>query len=348
MAETDSTDDAPTRSSLDVLKATFARFSRDQCTDLAAGLTYYAVLASAPALLALVSLLGLVGDPETMVDQVMTTVEDFVPQDMTDQIEPLVANAVGNSGGAGFALILGVVLALWSASGFIGAFGRAMNRVYAVEEGRPIWKLRPVMLLVTVITVVIAALVVGALVLTGPFARTVGELVGLGSTAVTVWGILKWPVVLALVVVLVAILYHVTPNVRKPKFRLFSTGALVAIGVWALASAAFAFYIGSGFASYGATYGTLAGVIIFLLWLWITNLAMLFGAELDAELERTRELRAGMAAEESLQLRPKDTSAIEKRAAKRQDDVDKAREVRVAARAEDQAEARAEDETTRP
>ncbi|MBD5786016.1 YihY/virulence factor BrkB family protein [Cellulosimicrobium terreum] len=348
MAETDRTDSteaAPRRSTLDVVKATFARFSRDQCTDLAAALTYYAVLASAPALLALVSLLGLVGDPETIVDRVMTTVEDFIPAGMTDQVEPLVENAVDNSGGAALALILGVALALWSASGFIGAFGRAMNRVYEVEEGRPIWKLRPVMLLVTAVTVVIAALVIGALVLSGPFARTIGELIGLGPTAVTVWGVLKWPVVLALVVILVAILYHVTPNVKKPKFRLFSTGALVAIGVWVLASAAFAFYIGSGFASYGATYGTLAGVIVFLLWLWITNLAMLFGAELDAELERSRELHEGLPAENSLQLEPKDTRASDKKEAKRQEDVDKAHDVRVAARAGDQSEARAEDES---
>lgn len=315
------------------LRATVRQFSRDQCLDLAAALTFYAVLAAAPALLALVSVLGLVSDGDEAVERVVGTLDGVVPPDVLAVVEPLVENAAGAGGRAGIALIVGVTLALWSASGYVGAFGRAMNRIYDVEEGRPIWKLRPVLLLVTLVTVLIAAVIVAALVLSGPVARAVGDAVGLGGTAATVWDIVKWPTVLLLVVVLVALLYHVTPNVRQPRMRWISVGASVAIVLWVLASAAFAFYVAT-FSNYDATYGSLAGIIVFLLWLWITNLALLFGAELDAELERGRELQGGIAAEESLQLPAKDVRASEKREAKRRREVERGRELRGAARAE--------------
>jgi membrane protein len=313
-----------------VLRNSVRQFSRDQCTDLAAALTYYAVLAAAPALLALVSVLGLVGNGGQAVERVIGTMDGVLPPDVLSVVEPLVQNAAGGGGKAGFALLLGVALALWSASGYVGAFGRAMNRIYEIDEGRPVWKLRPVMLLVTLVAVVIAALIVAAVALSGPVAQAVGDAVGLGSTAVTVWSIAKWPVVLLLVVVLVAILYHVTPNVRQPRMRWLSVGAFVAILVWVLASAAFALYVAT-FSNYDATYGSLAGIIVFLLWLWITNLALLFGAELDAELERGRELQGGIAAEETVQLPPKDARASEKREAKRLKEVERGRELRLAA-----------------
>lgn len=313
-----------------VLRNSVRQFSRDQCTDLAAALTYYAVLAAAPALLALVSVLGLVGNGGQAVERVIGTMDGVLPPDVLSVVEPLVQNAAGGGGKAGLALLLGVVLALWSASGYVGAFGRAMNRIYEIDEGRPVWKLRPVMLLVTLVAVVIAALIVAAVALSGPVAQAVGDAVGLGSTAVTVWSIAKWPVVLLLVVVLVAILYHVTPNVRQPRMRWLSVGAFVAILVWVLASAAFALYVAT-FSNYDATYGSLAGIIVFLLWLWITNLALLFGAELDAELERGRELQGGIAAEETVQLPPKDARASEKREAKRLKEVERGRALRLAA-----------------
>lgn len=313
-----------------VLRNSVRQFSRDQCTDLAAALTYYAVLAAAPALLALVSVLGLVGNGGQAVERVIGTMDGVLPPDVLSVVEPLIQNAAGGGGKAGFALLLGVALALWSASGYVGAFGRAMNRIYEIDEGRPVWKLRPVMLLVTLVAVVIAALIVAAVALSGPVAQAVGDAVGLGSTAVTVWSIAKWPVVLLLVVVLVAILYHVTPNVRQPRMRWLSVGAFVAILVWVLASAAFALYVAT-FSNYDATYGSLAGIIVFLLWLWITNLALLFGAELDAELERGRELQGGIAAEETVQLPPKDARASEKREAKHLKEVERGRELRLAA-----------------
>lgn len=312
-----------------VLRTTVRQFSRDQCMDLAAALTYYAVLAVAPALLALVSVLGLVGDGGQAVERVIGTLDGVVPPDVLAVVEPLVQNAAEGGGRAGLALVLGVVLALWSASGYVGAFGRAMNRVYEIDEGRPVWILRPLMILVTVVTVVVAALVVASLVLTGPVARAVGETVGLGSAAVDLWDLAKWPVVLALVVVLVAILYQWTPNVRQPRFRWISVGAIVAILGWLLASAAFGLYVGN-FGNYDATYGALAAVVVFLLWMWITNLALLFGAELDSELERGRELQAGIEAEETVRLPPRDTRASDKREKKWRNDVERGRALRIA------------------
>ncbi len=307
-----------------VARKTAREFSKDQCTDLAAALTYYAVLALFPAMIAVLSLVGLVGQgPKTA-----KTITDVLGQaglsskTLSDTITQLASTQ-----GAGLALILGLATALWSASGYVGAFGRAMNRMYEVGEGRPIWKLRPVMLLVTLITVVLAAAVALGLVMTGPAAEAVGNAIGLGSTAVLVWNIAKWPVMLLVVVLIVALLYYATPNVKQPKFRWISVGAALAIVVWVLASAAFGFYV-ANFSSYNKTYGSLAGVIVFLLWLWLTNLALLFGAELDAELERGRELQAGIAAEQTVQLPPRDVKNIKKAEAKQRDDEERGRRLR--------------------
>ncbi len=285
-------------------KAAFAEFQRDQCTDLAAALTYYSVLSVFPAILALVSLLGLVGEGESTTTTLLDIVRQLGQNQVADQLEGPINQLVGAQG-AGLALVLGLAAAIWSASGYVGAFGRAMNRVYQVDEGRPVWKLRPVVLLITVALVLMAALVLIGLVVSGPVAQALGDAVGLGDLATTIFTIVKWPVMLGLVVVMVAVLYHATPNVRQPKFRWVSVGATVAILGWVLASVAFGFYV-SNFGSYNKTYGSLAGIIVFLLWLWITNLALLFGAEVDAELERARELQSGIEAERTLQLPPRE------------------------------------------
>ena len=307
-------------------RKTLREFSDDQCTDLAAALTYYSVLALFPAAIALLSLVGLVGQRPTTVDTLLQILRDMGASGAADTVEPTLTQ-LSQSTGAGWGLLIGLLVALWSASGYVNAFGRGLNRIYEVREGRPIWKLRPMMLLVTLLTVVLAALVALALVLTGPAAQAVGDAIGIGSTALTIWNIAKWPVMLAVVVVIVALLYYATPNVKQPKFRWISIGALVAIVVWVAASAAFGFYV-ANFASYDKTYGSLAGVIGFLLWLWITNLALLFGAELDAELERGRELQAGLPAEEVIQLPARDTSKSDRAAAKDREDIARARHLR--------------------
>ncbi|KUH86126.1 MULTISPECIES: YihY/virulence factor BrkB family protein [unclassified Mycobacterium] len=301
-------------------------FRDDECTDLAAALTYYAVLSVFPALVVMVSLLGVFGQGKRTVDGLLDIADDVAPASALDTLRPTVEQLV-NSPTAGLALVMGIAGALWSASGYVGAFGRAMNRIYEVEEGRPVWKLRPVQLLLTLAGLVLAAAVVLMLAVSGPVAEAVGNAIGLGAVAVTVWSIAKWPLILLFVVLAVAILYYVTPNVEQPRFRWISGGAALAILVWLLASLLFGVYA-ANFGSYNRTYGALAGVIVFLLWLWITNLALLFGAEVDAELERSRQLQAGLAAEQELQLPPKDTHKLRKEAAAEKKDVKRARRLR--------------------
>lgn len=323
----DSPDDLSKQSWGFVLRKTVREFSGDQCTDLAAALTYYAVLALFPAAIALTSLLGLVGQGTEAVESVLDIARDLGGGSMVESIEEPMLE-LSRSETAGLALVLGLLGALWSASGYVGAFGRAMNRVYEIREGRPIWKLRPAMLLLTLVLVVLVAIALLGLVLTGDVADAVAKPLGLGSTFVSVFSIVKWPVLLAIVVLVVALLYYATPNIKQPKLRWVSVGAVVAIVTWILLSVAFGFYV-TNFSSYDKTYGTLGGVIAFLLWLWLTNLALLFGAELDAELERGRQLQSGIEAEESLQLPPRDTSGIDKSREKEAEDVRRGRALRV-------------------
>jgi membrane protein len=241
-------------------------------------------------------------------------------------------NQITSATGSGLTLVLGIATALFSASGYVGAFGRAMNRIYQVDEGRPVWKLRPIQVLLTLVLVVMAALVLIGLVISGPLTKAIGDSVGLGDAAQTTWNIAKWPVMLIIVAMMVALLYYFTPNVRQPKFRWVSVGAAIAIATWVVASVGFGFYV-SAFGSYNKTYGSLAGVIVFLLWLWLTNLALLFGAEVDSELERARQLQAGITAERTLQLPPRDDTGSVKAANKLEKRVDDARRLRLEAQA---------------
>lgn len=309
-----------------ILRKTLREFLDDQCTDLAAALTYYAVLAMFPAALAMLSVIGLVSDGRQAVETLLGILRDLGASGAADTLEPTLLQLADGSG-AGLGLVLGLGAALWSASGYTSAFGRGMNRIYEVDEGRPIWKLRPLMLLVTLVTVLLAATVAVGLVVTGPAAQAVGEAIGFGAGVVTAWNVVKWPVMLLIVVFIVALLYYATPNVRQPAFRWISVGAAAAILIWIVASALFGFYV-ANFSSYDKTYGSLAGVVVFLLWLWITNLALLLGAELDAELERGRELQAGMPAEEEIQLPVRDRTTIDKAAEKDRQDVEGARRLR--------------------
>ena len=316
-----------------VARKTLREFSGDQCTDLAAALTYYAVLALFPTAIALLSLVGIFGQGSKTVDTLLRVVSEAGGSSVAQTLRPTL-ETLSQTPGAGLALILGLLGALWSASGYVGAFGRAMNRIYGIGEGRPVWKLRPVMLLVTLVLVVLVAVAVLTLIVSGPLTQSLGNALGLGSTAVLAWRLAKWPLLLIVAVVIVATLYYATPNVKQTKFRWLSIGALVAIVVWALLSLAFGFYV-ANFSSYNKTYGALAGVIVFLLWLWLTNLALLFGAELDAELERGRELESGVAAEDTIQLPARDTRNLDKAKAKHAQDVQRGRVLRDQAREND-------------
>ncbi len=280
------------------IKRTLKEFSEDNLTDWAAALTYYGVLAMFPALIALVSIVGLLTDPKQLTD----ALTEVVPADAAETLNPAIDQIAGNSSAAGFALIIGLATAVWSASGYVGAFTRAANVVYETPEGRKVWKLKPLQLLITLIGILFAALILSMLVLSGPVVDAVGSAIGLGDTAVTVWNWAKWPVMLVLLALMIAILYYSTPNVKLRGFKWVSPGAGVAILVAVVASAAFAFYV-ANFAGYNKTYGALAGVVIFLVWFWLINVALLFGIELDAEIERTTELKEGVPrADKEIQL----------------------------------------------
>lgn len=309
-----------------IAKKTLREFTKDQCPDLAAALTYYSVLSLFPALLALVSLLGIFGQPGKTTSALLDIAQGFAPAETVEAIRQPVEQ-LSSSNAAGFTLVLGILTALWSASGYVGAFGRAMNRIYEIDEGRPFIKLRGTMLGVTIATVLIVVLLAAMLVLSGPVAESVGNAIGLGGAFLAVWNIAKWPVILLLVVLAIAILYYATPNVKQPKFRWMSLGSLIALVIFLLASLAFGFYV-ANFSSYNETYGTIGGVIISLLWLWILNMSLLFGAEFDAEMERGRQLQAGIEAEETIQLPPRDTKQSDKLQAREEEDIKRGRELR--------------------
>lgn len=318
-----------------VLRRTIREFRDDDCTDLAAALTYYAVLAVFPGLLAVISTLGLVNLGGDSVNTMLDILKPLVDRSTLDAVrKPL--EELARSQSAGVAFVVGIAGALWSASGYVGAFSRAMNRVYGVEEGRPFYKLRPLQVLVTLITVALCVVGLVILVVTGPVAQSVGNQIGVGNTAVDAWNIAKWPALAIVVILVVALLYYVTPNVRQPRFRWISPGAFVAILVWVAASVGFAFYVGN-FSSYNKTYGSVAGGVVALLWLWLTNLALLFGAELDAELERGRELQAGLAAEDQIQLPLRDDSGVRKAERKHWETVAAGRDLRAGGADDDQA-----------
>jgi membrane protein len=284
------------------LKRTVTEFSEDNLSDWAASLTYYGLLALFPALIALVGLLGLVGDPASTTKTITQIVTKIGPSSAAQTFAGPIKSITAHKSTAGIMGIVGLAAALWSASSYVGGFMRASNVIYETPEGRPIWKLRPLQVLVTLVMVVLLALVAVALVLTGPIVTAVAAPLGIGSTAIQVWDIAKWPVLLIVVITMFAVLFYASPNVKLAGFRWVSPGALFAVIVWLIASALFAFYV-ANFSSYDKTYGALGGVVIFLVWMWLTNTALLLGMELNAERERSRELKAGIpGADRELQL----------------------------------------------
>jgi membrane protein len=288
-----------------VLKRTVKEFKQDNLTDWAAALTYYGILSVFPLLLVLVSILGLVGQSATQ--PLIDNLGKVAPGPAKDIVTSAIQNLQQSKGAAGILFIVGLAGALWSASGYIAAFMRASNAIWDVEEGRPVWKTIPLRVAITLFTVVVLAAMALAVVLTGPLAEQVGNLIGLGSTAVTVWDIAKWPVLILIVGFLLAFLYWAAPNIRHPKFQWVTPGGLLAVLLWIVASAAFAFYV-ANFGSYNKTYGALGGVIIFLVWLWITNVVILLGAELNAEIERGRQIEAGHPPDREPFLAPRDAA----------------------------------------
>nr|WP_245984398.1 YihY/virulence factor BrkB family protein [Streptomyces tateyamensis] len=301
----DSPTEVPRHSWLAVLRRTGSEFMGDELTDRAAALTYYSVLAIFPALLVLVSILGLIG--RSTADRVLSNLEKLAPGPARDILTTSVHQLQQSHTTGG--VVAGVALAgaLWSASGYIAAFIRASNTVYDIREGRPVWKITPLRLGLTILMTVLLAASAVIVVFTGPLAQRAGDVVGLGSTALTVWAIAKWPVLVVLVTLMIAILYWAAPNVRGRGFKWVSPGSVLAVLLWLLLSAGFALYV-ANFGSYNRTYGTLAGVIVFLVWLWLSNLAILLGLEFDAELARERAIEGGLPPDEEPYVEPRDTS----------------------------------------
>jgi membrane protein len=293
-----------------VLKRTVAEFKEDNLTDWAAALTYYGILAIFPALLVLVSILGLVGESATQ--PLVDNLGSVAPGPAKDIFTSAIQNLQGSTGAAGIFFIVGLAGAIWSASGYVAAFMRASNSIYDIEEGRPIWKTLPTRVILTVVLLVLLAISAVAVTLTGGLAKQVGGVIGLSDTAITVWNIAKWPVLLLVVSFMFALLYWAAPNVKHPKFRWISPGGVLAVIGWLIASLAFAFYV-ANFGSYNKTYGALAGPIVFLVWLWISNIMVLLGAEFNAELERGRALEAGMPKDREPFVEPRDTRKMSDR-----------------------------------
>ncbi|GAB3107962.1 YihY/virulence factor BrkB family protein [Streptomyces calidiresistens] len=294
------------RSWKNVFKRTAKEFKEDGLIDWAASLTYYGVLSIFPALLALISIAGLMGT--NAIQTMIENLGELTPGPVRDLLTSMLGQLEGATGGAGFALIAGLAVALWSASAYIAAFMRASNAVYDIGEGRPIWKTLPIRFGVTVVVAVVLVLIAVGVVFTGTLADRAGEVLGLGDTAVRVWDIAKWPVMVLLFSMVIALLYWACPNV-KHGFRWVSPGSLLAVLIWILASVGFAIYV-ANFGNYNQTYGSLAGVIIFLIWMWISNIAILLGLEVNAELERSRAIATGHSPETEPYVEPRDTRKL--------------------------------------
>lgn len=295
--------DLPKRSWWQVLKRAVRGFQRDRLDDWAAALTYYSVLSLFPGIIVLTALLGLLGPESTK------ALTDNIEQMAPGPARELVLNAVGELKDANYLAgpfaIISVVVALWTASRYIGAFIRSANAIYGVEEGRSLFKTIPLRVGITLAIVVLLVVCAMGVVLTGGVADRAGQLLGIGSTFVLIWDIAKWPVIAILISLAFALLYWAAPNVRHPGFRWLTPGSAVAVLLWVLASVGFSVYV-ANFGSYNKTYGSLAGIVVFLIWLWLSNLAVLFGAELDAELARGKQIEQGQPEDKEPVLPPRD------------------------------------------
>ena len=300
----DSPTDLGKRSWWGALKRSVSGFRKDNLTDWAASLTYYGILSIFPALVALVAVLGLLGTDT--IQPLLNNLSGFAPGPTREILTTALENLQSNQRAAGFALIISLAIALWSASGYVAAFMRASNAVYEMPEGRPIWKTIPTRLAITAVLLVLLAASAVMVVFTGDLASWVGDLIGLGDAAVTVWNIAKWPVLVLIVGLILAILYWGAPNVKQPGFRWITPGSILAVLIWIVASGAFGIYVAT-FGSYNQTYGALAGVIIFLIWLWVSNIAVLLGLEFDAELQRSRAIEDGHPPDVEPFVEPRDT-----------------------------------------
>jgi membrane protein len=314
--------DIPKAGWVAILKRSVKQFKHDDVTDRAAALTYFGVLAIFPGVLVLVSIMGMLGQSTTQT--VLDNIGQLAPSGVTSFLRTVVEQVQGKSGTATIAAIVGIVIALWSASGYVAAFMRAANSIYEVDEGRPIWKTAPIRLLTTLALVIMLVISLIIVVVTGPIADQVGSAFGIGDAAVLAWQVAKWPFLLVVVSLMFSLLYKATPNVRQPKFRWITPGGVIAVVAWVVASGLFALYV-SFSGSYNKTYGSLATVIVFLVWLWISNIAILLGLEFDAETQRERAVRGGMPEDLEPFAELRDTRKLDDAEKKRVEEADRVR-----------------------
>jgi len=288
-----------------IAKRTFDQFRADGVTNLAAALTYRSVLSLFPGLLALVALLGVLGQYPQTFNDILVIVGRVAPASAVQALQGPLEGVITNKGGADALLGVGLAGAIWAASGYIGAFSWATNVIWEAKEGRSWYRQWPFNVAVTLVALILLAAILIALVLSGPLATAVGEQIGVGHTGLRVWEVAKWPAIVVVVTFMIGGLYYLAPNVRQPPPRWLTPGALFAVVAWMATSGLFGLYV-AGLGSYNKTYGTLGAIITFLVWVWLTNTAILLGVELDSEIERERELAAGVpGAAERIQLPPR-------------------------------------------
>ncbi|MEV4615935.1 YihY/virulence factor BrkB family protein [Kitasatospora sp. NPDC049258] len=279
----------PARVRWAALRRTARALLGDELFDRAAALTYYGVLALFPGLLLLTGLLGLAGQAAT--GQVLAALRSLAPGPAGEVLRENVGQVRGSTGAGGLFAILGALGALWSASGYVGAFIRSANAVHGIREARPLWRLTPVRLALTALLVLLLAAGAVIVVCTGPIAEQAGRALGVGDWGLRLWAVAKWPGLVLLVTLMVTVLYWAAPAVRSRGFRWISPGSVLAVALWLAASGGFALYA-AYVGGYHRMYGALAGIVVFLVWLWLTNLAVLLGLGFDAELARARAARA--------------------------------------------------------
>jgi membrane protein len=272
-----------------IAKRTFDQYRADGVTNLAAALTYRSVLSLFPAMIAFVALLGVFGQYPQTFNAVLQIAGSLAPPSTVQTISGPVRHVITNKGGAGALLGVGLVVTVWAASGYVGTFSWAANVMWEARRGRSWYRQWPFNIAVTLVALVLATFVLSALVLTGPVAEAVGSQLGIGSIALKVWSIAKWPAIVVVVTLMISGLYYIAPNVRPPSWRWLTPGAMLAVIAWAITSAVFGLYL-ANFGSYNKAYGTLGAIVTFLIWVWLTNIAILLGIELDSEIERERQL----------------------------------------------------------
>ena len=289
-----------------VLVRSGRNFVKDNCADWAAALTYYGVLALFPSTIVVVALVGLVSDGPRTVDTVIDLAREIGAGSVVanDAFVTVVRNVVEQQGSAKVLLSFGLLGALWSASGFIGAFTRASNAIYGVEEGRPFYRLRPVQIGLAGLSLVLLAVVAVGLIVSGPVTDFVGDRLHAGGLTRQVWTVAKWPLLALVAMTLLSLLFWIAPNVRQPRFRWLTPGGALALLAWVLASFCFGLYV-ANFGSYDVTYGSLGAVIAFLVWLYLSNCALMLGVQVNAELQRGRMIQAGVAHPDEPVLAPR-------------------------------------------